>query len=145
MKRKRSTAPTIETLESRIAPAGLISYSIDHKSATWSDADGDKVTLKVNLGELDDSVFQTDQTPAFGLIVTKLDLTAAKFAGANVLLSAVRDPIAGGDNTVNLGFIDSTGHGLGRVAINGDLGRIDAGDPLITAKTPKAIGSLNVL
>ncbi len=145
MKRKRSTASSIETLESRIAPAGLISYSPDHKTATWNDVDGDKVTLKISKGQLDDTLFTTDQTPAFGLLVTKLDLTDATFAGTNVALSAVRDPIFGGDNTANLGYIDATGHALGKVAIGGDLGRVDAGDPNIRPKTPMAIASLNAL
>ena len=145
MKRNRSNAPIIETLESRIAPAGVISYSLDLKTATWNDVDGDKVTLRVSKGELEDSLFTTDQTQAFGLLVTKLDLTDTTFAGANVLLTAARDPIFGGDNTVNLGYLDATGHALGRVAIGGDLGRIDAGDSVTRPKGPLAIGSLSVL
>lgn len=144
MKRNRSNDPIIETLESRIAPAGVISYSSDLKTATWNDVDGDKVTLKVSTGALDDSLFTTDQTQAFGLLVTKLDLTALEFSGTNVLLSAVRDPISGGDNTVNIGQLDATGHALGRVAIGGDLGRIDAGDPAFRPRGPLSIGSLSV-
>jgi hypothetical protein len=143
MKRTRSIAPTLEALEPRIAPAGVITISGDAKSATWTDVDGDKVTLRITKGALTDTLFDDDQSPATGLLVRKLDLTDLTFAGANVTLSAVRDPFTGGDNTVNLGFLDSTGHGLGAVTIHGDLGRIDAGDPLVFTK--KAIGSLTVL
>jgi len=145
MKLNRSIRPTIETLESRIAPAGVISYSPDLKTATWNDVDGDKVTLKVSKGQLDDTLFETDQTQPYGLLVTKLDLTDATFAGVNVALSAVRDPLFGGDNTVNLGYLDATGHAVGKIAIGGDLGRIDAGDPAFRPRGPMSIGSLNVL
>lgn len=144
MKRTRSVIPSIELLESRIAPAGVITFSTDGKTATWSDVDGDKVTLKITKGQLEDSLFTTDQTPANGLIVTQLDLTDVKFKGTNVTVSASRDPLTGGDNTVNIGYIDATGLPLGAVSIKGDLGRIDAGDPNIVAKTPKAIASLTV-
>ena len=61
----------------------MISYSSDLKTATWNDVDGDKVTLKVSTGALDDSLFTTDQTQAFGLLVTKLDLTALEFFSAS--------------------------------------------------------------
>jgi hypothetical protein len=132
----------IEALEQRIAPAGVITISGDAKSATWTDVDGDKVTLKITKGALTDTLFDDDQSPATGLLVRKLDLTDPSFAGTNVTLSAVRTPLTGGDNTVNLGFLDSTGHRLGAVAISGDLGRIDAGDPLVL--TGKAIASLTV-
>ena len=144
MKRHRSTAPSIETLESRIAPAALIAFSTDHKTATWTDVDGDKVTLRISKGLLDDTLFTKDTSFTTGLLVKKLDLTGAAFAGTNVTLSAVREPLTGGDNTVNLGYLDAAGHALGAVAINGDLGRIDAGDPVITAKTPRAIAALTV-
>ena len=136
--------PSIEHLESRIAPAGLITISTDKLSATWDDVDGDKVTLTVSKGELVGTLFETDQTPATGLLVTALDLTDPHFKGANVKLKASRDPLTGGDGAVNLGYLNSAGHGLGKVAIDGDLGRIDAGDPLLTPKTPNAIKALTV-
>jgi hypothetical protein len=145
MNRTRTTAPNIEALEARIAPAGVITISGDAKSATWTDADGDKVSLKITRGALDVSLFDTDQSPATGLLVRKLDLSDPQFTGSGVSLSAVRDPLLGGDNTVNLGHLDATGHTLGAVTINGDLGRIDAGNPAPIATTPKAISSLTVL
>jgi hypothetical protein len=140
---KRTCSIAIEALESRIAPAGLITITTDGKTATWTDVDGDKVTLKVTKGQLNSSLFTTDQTPATGLLVTELDLSALAFKGTNVTLTAVRDLLTGGDNTVNLGYLDATNQPLGTVTINGDLGRIDAGDPVLTSKTPKAIGALN--
>ena len=42
---------------------------------------------------------------------------------------------------MNIGYIDSIGHDLGKVVIPGDLGRIDAGDANISTD---AISSLSV-
>jgi hypothetical protein len=133
---------TLEPLEARIAPAGVITISGDAKSATWTDVDGDKVTLKITRGALSDTLFDDDQSPTTGLLVRKLDLTDLSFTGASVTLSAVRDPLLGGDNTVNLGFLDAAGHALGAVTIAGDLGRMDAGD---STNPTKALTSLTVL
>ncbi len=141
---KTNHRPTIEHLESRIAPAGLITIAPDKHSATWDDVDGDKVTLTVSKGILSDTLFTTDQTPATGLLVNALDLTDATFRGADVKLKAVRGALNGGNDSVNIGYVNSTGHGLGNVLISGDLGRIDAGFPSPTATTPKALVSLNV-
>ncbi len=145
MKPTRRPNPTIEQLESRIAPAGLITISPGGHSATWDDVDGDKITLTVTKGELTEALFTTDQTPATGLLVNALDLTDAAFKGASVKLKATRDPLTGGDGAVHLGYLNASGHGLGTVNIQGDLGRIDAGDPNLTPTTPKAIGALKVL
>lgn len=141
---KRTHSPLLEPLESRIAPAGIISLTPDHKTATWTDADGDKVTLKISKGELAEGLFTTDQSPSTGLLVTSLDLTNPIFKGTSFTLTASRDPLAGGDGTVNFGYLNAAGQPLGNVVINGDLGRIDAGEPNIGAKTPKAINLLSV-
>ena len=141
---KTNHRPTIEHLESRIAPAGLITISTDGHTATWDDVDGDKVTLTVSKGVLGDALFTTDQTPASGLLVNALDLSGATFRGADVKLKAVRSALNGGNDAVNLGYLNSTGHGLGNVLITGDLGRIDAGFPDPTVRTPLALKSLNV-
>lgn len=142
MKPNRSISPAIELLEARIAPAGIITITPDGKTATWDDIDGDKATLKVTKGVLTDALFTTDQTFTTGLLVTKLNLTDVQFKGTGVSLLAKRDPRIGGDAQVNIGYIDATGLPLGAVKISGDLARIDAGDPVITPKGPKAITSL---
>src|SRR6185436_12115120 len=64
-----------------------------------------------------------------------------KFEGANVSITATRDPAAGGDGTVNVGYIQATGFDLGTVFVEGDLGVIDAGDP---AKPASALKGLTV-
>ena len=142
MKLNRSSSPAIELLEARIAPAGIILITQDGKTATWDDIDGDKATLKITKGRLTDALFTTDQTHTNGLLVTKLNLTDVQFKGTSVSLLSKRDLRIGGDTQVNIGYIDATGQPLGAVKISGDLARIDAGDPLITPKTPKAISSL---
>ena len=135
----------IEPLEMRIAPAGIISISTDGKTAKWTDVDGDAATLKSSRGGLDSLLFTTDQSLSTGLLVTKLDLTnKSLFSGTSLTLSVLRNPIAGGDGTVNIGYLDATGVSLGSVIISGDLGRIDAGDPMFGSKTPPAIKSLKV-
>jgi hypothetical protein len=143
MKMKSNVAP-IEHLESRIAPAGIITFSADKRTATWDDVDGDKVTLKITKGELADILFTTDQTPTTGLLVEAINLTDVKFKGTAVTVTSSRGPVTGGDNSVNIGYINAVGQPLGAVSIAGDLGRIDAGDPVLTPKTPKAIASLKV-
>ncbi len=142
MKLNRSISPAIELLETRIAPAGIITITPDGKTATWDDIDGDKATLKITKGILTDALFTKDQTFTNGLLVTKLNLTDVQFKGTGVSLASKRDPRTGGDAQVNIGYIDATGQPLGVVKLSGDLGRIDAGDPLIGPKTPYAIKSL---
>lgn len=145
MKRTPQLSPVIEHLETRIAPAGLISILPGGKVATWTDVDGSKATLTITKGVLTDGLFTTDQSPATGLLVKSLDLTALQFKGTAIKLTATPDSLIGGDSTVNIGYINAQNNPLGAVSISGDLGRIDAGDPNIVAKTPKAIASLTAL
>ena len=145
--KSKSTAPLIELLESRIAPAAIITIAPTGKTATWDDVDGDKVTLKITSpkGILTDALFTKDLTSATGLLVTQLDLTDPLFKGAGVSVTVKHSALIGGDGSVNIGYIKATGQPLGVVSVAGDLGRIDAGDPVLTPKTPKAIAGLNVI
>jgi hypothetical protein len=103
----------------------------DHgRTATFIDADGDRVTVKTTRGSFDASNFAINAAPGgvtggghFG----GFDLSDAEFAGANITVTAKRGP-HGGDGLVNLGFLDATGIDLRKVKIDGDLGRIEAGD-----------------
>jgi filamentous hemagglutinin len=47
--------------------------------------------------------------------------------------------VAGGDGLVNVGFINANGRDLGTVLVDGDLGRIDAGDPANPAGACKGL------
>ena len=114
----------IEPLESRIAPAVVVN-PLDAKIATYTDLDGDKVTIKVSTGTFIDSLF-TSQMKGAGEQLLLLDLSGGGFDDANFTISVVKAP--GGDGLAHVGAIDSTGHDLGNVIVPGDLGRIDAGD-----------------
>jgi len=132
----------IEVLETRIAPAAVF---------TFTDVDGDLVTLKTSKGTNADLAAPGVVTLAasgVGMQLQKLDLSlnAGVFAGTNVTLAAKRGP-QGGDGRVNLGFLDAstTGGGtalnLGKVTLAGDLGQIEAG----TAPGSTAVKALSVL
>ncbi len=103
-----------------------VTLSANKKSATFTDVDGDLVTVKTNKGVFDGSEFLGIQTAAGGagqFQTLKLD---ADFKGANITITAKRTT-AGGNGFVNLGFLDANGVDLGAVSLAGDLGRIAAG------------------
>lgn len=108
----------IEPLEPRIAPAAIFTYT---------DLDGDKVTIKTSAGN--DSLLATGVTLSNG-VLTRINLNKEifgdQFAGTN--LSVTVKKAVGGDGQAHLGWLDAIGIDLGRVVIKGDLGRIDAGD-----------------
>ncbi len=116
----------IEPLEARIAPAVIIS-PIDPKIASYTDIDGDKVTIKVSTGAFNNSVFTT-MTKPLGDQLLLINLSAGGFDDAHLTISVVK--ALGGDGLANIGAINSTGHDLGAVVIPGDLGQIDAGDAI---------------
>lgn len=135
----------IEALESRIAPAAVIpTISADGKKATWTDVDGDKVTLAVSKGTLDATNIDLEDGPTQGAIFQKLDLSAAEFKGATVTLTAARDLVNGGNNEVNLGHLVAVDNTLGAVKINGDLAKLTVGLAAPVKNSPKAVASLTV-
>ena len=122
----------------------LPKISDNGRNATFIDGDGDRVTVKTTRGSFDASKFAINAAPGgvtggghFG----GLDLSDAEFAGANLTITAKRGE-RGGDGLVNLGFLDATGIDLGKVRIDGDLGRLEVGDGALL--TP-AIGMLDVV
>ena len=121
------TPHLIEALESRIAPAAVF---------TFTDVDGDKVTVNISKGANTDAAFSV-----FAGQLQTIDLGGKTlFDGADISITAV--PTAGqGDGHVNVGFLNATGVDLGKVSIPGDLGRIAAGDK--TAPAP-ALAKLRV-
>ncbi len=142
---RTATFSAPEALEYRIAPAAVVpEFSNGGKTATWIDVDGDVVTLTISKGSLEAANFDLESRPGGGAILERLDLTAEEFKGASVTIKAVRDSELGGDNSVNIGFIDATENTLGKIKIAGDLAQISAGKTALTAKTSTAIKSLNV-
>ena len=142
----RRYIPFIEALEARIAPASLggsateVTLVSDHV-ATFTDADGDIVKIKVSKGTLDQSDFVLVAAGS-GADLRKINFSDdnGEFAGADLKITAKRD-LFSGNGFVNVGFIDSTGADLGKVSIKGDLGRINAGQP---NSSKPAVKSLNV-
>ncbi|MGB8167046.1 MAG: hypothetical protein WCF18_06110, partial [Chthoniobacteraceae bacterium] len=133
------TTSFLEPLESRIAPAVLV---VSPSTATYTDVDGDTVTIKVSSGDLNTAAFTT---AAIGLgdQLQKINLSGGGFDGANLTLTVKKS--ATGDGLANVGHIESTGHDLGAVTIPGDLGQIDAGDsdpakPAIKSLTVRSMG-----
>ena len=125
----------IEPLESRIAPAVLI---VNPTTATYTDLDGDLVTIKVSTGAFNNTHFTTQMIGA-GEQLLLINLSAGGFDDAHLTLSVVK--AGAGDGRANVGAINSTGHDLGHVFIPGDLGQIDAGD---TTTADGAVKSLTV-
>ena len=149
-------APTIELLESRIAPATLLPGG---KAVTFTDTDGDLVTVKFSQPILTaanvDTLFKFDTPFATSgpQHLNFLDLVSLPTSanGLNLTVTAKVSP-AGGNGEVDIGALNGsdvnlvTGMGpgidLGKVSIQGSLNFIDAGDGDLNTL---ALKSLNVI
>lgn len=96
----------IELLEPRIAPAAVL-INTATKTASWTDWDGDLVTLK----------YTSAMAPAFsstdkgaGLLVDKISMAAQAFANSSVTISV--KAAGGGDGHIDLGRVDASGVAL---------------------------------
>lgn len=105
----------IEMLESRIAPASVITYT---------DTDGDVVRIISTHGNLAGHATFDDNSDHHQL--QTLDLTDPSFSNTSIIVRVQRAP--GGDGEANIGYINATGNDLTNVVVPGDLGRISAGD-----------------
>jgi hypothetical protein len=125
-------------------------FSADFRTATWTDVDGDLVTLKVSKGTLDAGNFKLlakstadNRAQLLSLFVGTTIGGVSEFDGADITLTAKR--AGGGDGKVNLGELNAANTDLGKVTIGGDLGRIFVGDavndPALKSLT---LGSLGV-
>lgn len=123
----------LEALESRIAPATL----------TYTDVDGDRVTISSSKGDLAGRATFADAGE--GQQLQKLDLTDDIFANANIKVTVKKG--TNGDGFANVGFIDATGNDLSNVRVAGDLGRIVAGDANVNTPAIKSlrVASMGVL
>src|SRR5688572_13532729 len=99
----------IEILESRIAPAMASLQIINPRTATYTDADGDRVTVKVSVGTLTEALF-VGNPKGLGDQLEILNLSGGGFDGANLTIKAVK--VATGDGLVNVGTINSILHDL---------------------------------
>ena len=123
-----------QQLETRILPATLVNPT----TLTYQDIDGDNVSVRFSnpilaAGNVN-SIFAFNTGNVNGnnnvpqqLRSIKLSGIAAA-AGTTITTVATRNPVKGGDGFAALGQINATGRDLGAVVIDGDLGRILAGD-----------------
>jgi hypothetical protein len=123
---------SIEPLEVRVAPASL----------TLTDVDGDKVVITVSKGSLEAG----GNVTVIGNQITLIDLSDTAFANANLKIVATRGEDSG-DGFVNIGQITGGTHDLGKVNVDGDLGRITCGDglpgsPALKSLTVQSLGRL---
>jgi hypothetical protein len=98
------------------------------RRATFTDVDGDLVTITVSKGVLTAANFVLVPTwmgAQLAMVTLNGDLS---FEGADLEITAER--VAGGDGQVSVGYIDATGIDLGHVIVEGDLAQIDAGDSI---------------
>ncbi len=115
------------------------------KSATFTDVDGDLVTVKSSKGGLTAGMFHLAASGSVGgEQLQTLDLTTlGLFGGTDITISAKRSN-AGGDGFVNVGFISASGVDLGKVTLAGDLGRIEAGDGDAAKPAVKALSVFSI-
>ncbi len=133
MHRRPSYFALIEPLESRIAPATLVSPT----TVTFQDKNGDIATVKISAPLLTRSnvkdVFLFDTGSVNGVNSTMQQLESLDIAalgpGANgINISITAQPEGMFPGVVNVGFINASGIALGNVTVGGDVGRIDAGN-----------------
>lgn len=128
---------SIELLEARIAPATLTGRTL-----TYTDLDGDHVTITFTAGTYADTDFTFDN--AFNTAGVQ-QLRSLNFAGdadksdTSITMKVTR--VAGGDGQAHVGWVNAAGIDLGTVSIMGDLGRITAGE---LATDPVGVKALKV-
>ena len=129
-----STTPTIN------AAGANLTLSTDNKTATFTDVDGDIVTVKRSLGTF--SLGDFTITPAgIGGLLAELDLTPeATGKTFDVSITAKVGP-NGGNGFVNVGEIEARQTDLGNVIIGGELQDLTVGD---SNDSRIALGSLTV-
>src|SRR5690242_17513234 len=98
---KSPALASIESLEQRIAPAAVTINTALH-TATWTDFDGDLVTLKYSASQAPD--FATTDDGA-GLDVDKITLTAAAHTNGDFSIKVKAMP--DGDGRVDIGRLNA--------------------------------------
>ncbi len=133
-----------------LTPVPLTVSQLDAKTVTFTDIDGDLVTVKSSIGAFagDGSEFIGVETGANSAGVLQQLKLGPAFKGANLTITA-KPTVNGGNGFVNLGFLDAIGVDLGTVSIAGDLGRIGAGTvggdvhvPVVKSLTVQSFGLL---
>jgi hypothetical protein len=120
----------VATITDTDLPGPRLTISVNHKVARWHDVDGDLVTLRSNRPVLYPDSFAFTSMAAGGQLTHFQPIKAT--AGVPIDLSFTAAKTSGfpdGDGVVNVGAIDIfQDFATGIVAIDGDLGRISAGN-----------------
>jgi|GEM_PF-2357128 len=110
--------------------ANVVTIAPTGKSATFTDVDGDLVTVKITKGTLTKDNFQfggIGSGIANGYQLQTLLLTQSQYDGAAVTITA-KPTALGGNGHVNVGSINALGHDLASVSVPGDVSFLQAGD-----------------
>src|SRR5262245_44009285 len=123
------THPKVEVLESRVAPASITFTDVDGVIATITSSKGSAAQLQQvaifapeGLGQELQELRLSDLPKAFK--GAKISITKGTFDDAQL---------------VHVGFVDATGIDLGKLTVDGDLGRILAGDANSATVATKAL------
>ncbi|MEQ1859188.1 MAG: hypothetical protein ABMA13_04570, partial [Chthoniobacteraceae bacterium] len=129
-----------------IPPGGTgIVVSADGRTATFTDVDGDDVTVKRSAGAFTGGEFTLVAGPG-GSQLSRLILTVTGGAPFDVSITA-RPGAGGGNGFVNVGDVTVFGGTLGKLTIAGDLGSFSntgglLEKPAVTAFTAHSLGQL---
>ncbi len=120
-------------------------FSPNGRVATYTDLDGDLVTVRTNKGGFTAQNFvMVNTSGATGAALRTLDLSAAvaglAFRGASISVAVTK--AGSGDGFVNIGRVNATGIDLKSVTVFGELQQVDAGDAVL--KTA-GLGTLSAL
>ncbi len=121
-------APENDT-ETRVISLIAPMINAKQRRATFTDSDGDRVTVSVNRGSFspaDFTLFALDGGPLHSSI--NLSDDGPEFARASLEVKARRSAPGTGDGLAHIGSIDATGIDLVAVSVRGNLGQIDTGD-----------------
>ncbi len=118
-----------------ITPPALAVTVVNPKTVTFTDVDGDLVTVKTTKGTFNGGEFTGIELAASGAGQLQKLTLGAGFTGANITITA-KPGANGGNGFVNVGFLDAAEVDLGAVSIAGDLGRIAAGTVADNVKVP---------
>ena len=129
-----STTPTITALGANLT------LSTDFKTATFTDVDGDLVTVKRTAGAFAPGDF-TITAAGIGGLLRSLDVTPDVSGKAFDLTITAKVGPNGGNGFVNVGEIDARQTDLGKVTIGGELQDLSVGD---NNDSRIALGSLAV-
>jgi hypothetical protein len=137
----------LEQLETRLTPATLV----DPFTVTYQDLDGDQVQVRISKPLLVDmatadqvckfNVGSVDGSSAVRQHLQELDITPLNQNFMDVSVTVLR---RGGNGHADVGYLNATERDLNVVRIDGDLGRITAGDPFVFGSSAFDVDTLRV-